>query len=125
MTDKIPNIIGCSSAIRDALHKVGLVAPTDPTVLIKGGTGTGKELIAAAIHGLGSRSAGPLVKLNCAAIPTGLLASELFGHEPAAFTGALSQGVGRFELADKGTLFLDEVGDIPIELQPKQLRVLS
>jgi formate hydrogenlyase transcriptional activator len=125
MIDKIPNIIGCSSAIRDVLRNVGLVAPTDATVLIEGETGTGKEMIASAIHGLSSRSAGPLVRLNCAAIPTGLLESELFGHERGAFTGALSQRVGRFELADRGTLFLDEVGDIPAELQPKLLRVLQ
>lgn len=125
MSDKIPNIIGRSSVIRDVLHEVDLVAPTDATVLIEGETGTGKEMIASAIHGLSSRSAGPLVKLNCAAIPTGLLESELFGHERGAFTGALSQRIGRFELADKGTLFLDEVGDIPMELQPKLLRVLQ
>jgi formate hydrogenlyase transcriptional activator len=125
MSDKIPNIIGCSAAVRDVLQKAGLVAPTDATVLIEGETGTGKEMIASAIHGLSSRSAGPLVKLNCAAIPTGLLESELFGHERGAFTGALSPRIGRFELADKGTLFLDEVGDIPVELQPKLLRVLQ
>jgi formate hydrogenlyase transcriptional activator len=125
MSDKIPNIIGCSAAIRNVLHNVGLVAPTDATVLIKGETGTGKEMIASAIHSLSSRSAGPLIKLNCAAIPTGLLESDLFGHERGAFTGALSQRVGRFELADSGTLFLDEVGDIPLELQPKLLRVLQ
>src|SRR5690242_13014296 len=103
MSDKMPNIIGCSGAIRDVLHNVGLVARTDVTVLIRGETGTGKEMIASAIHGLSSRSAGPLIKLNCAAIPTGLLESELFGHERGAFTGALSQRVGRFELADRGT----------------------
>jgi formate hydrogenlyase transcriptional activator len=125
MSDQKPNIIGSSAAVRDVLHKAGLVAPSDATVLIEGETGTGKEMIASAIHGLSSRFAGPLVKLNCAAIPTGLLESELFGHEQGAFTGALSRRIGRFELADEGTLFLDEVGDIPVELQPKLLRVLQ
>jgi formate hydrogenlyase transcriptional activator len=125
MPDDLPNIIGCSAVVQDVLRQVRLVAPTEETVLIQGETGTGKEIIACTIHGLSSRSGRPLVKLNCAAIPSGLLESELFGHERGAFTGALSQRIGRFELADKGTLFLDEIGDIPLELQPKLLRVLQ
>jgi len=118
-------IIGQSSALRRVLHQVETVAPTDSAVLIGGETGTGKELIARAIHQLSRRRERTFVKLNCAAIPTGLLESELFGHERGAFTGAIAQRVGRFELADRGTLFLDEVGDIPPELQPKLLRVLQ
>ncbi len=118
-------IIGESAALRRVLKEVETVAPTDSTVLIRGETGTGKELIARALHELSPRRAQTLVKLNCAAIPTGLLESELFGHERGAFTGAISQKIGRFELAHQGTLFLDEVGDIPPELQPKLLRVLQ
>src|SRR6202043_1082224 len=118
-------IVGKSAALRRILQQVATVAPTNSTVLIYGETGTGKELIARAIHTLSSRQSNSFVKLNCAAIPMGLLESELFGHEKGAFTGAVSQKVGRFELADKGTLFLDEVGDIPAELQPKLLRVLQ
>ena len=118
-------IVGESPALRTALSLVSVVAPTDSSVLILGETGTGKELFARAIHKLGSRSDKGFVKLNCAAIPLGLLESELFGHEKGAFTGAIAQKAGRFELADKGTLFLDEVGDIPLELQAKLLRVLQ
>ena len=118
-------IIGHSSALEAVLEQVERVAPTDSTVLILGETGTGKELIAHAIHNLSSRSGRALVRVNCAAIPLDLLESELFGHEKGAFTGAIAQRVGRFELADKGTLFLDEVGDIPAALQPKLLRVLQ
>jgi formate hydrogenlyase transcriptional activator len=118
-------IVGRSEATRNVLKQVETVAPTSSTVLICGETGTGKELIARALHDLSPRRERTFVKLNCAAIPTGLLESELFGHEKGAFTGAISQKIGRFELAHKGTLFLDEVGDIPLELQPKLLRVLQ
>jgi formate hydrogenlyase transcriptional activator len=118
-------IVGHSRGLQEVLKQVRIVAPSDATVLIQGETGTGKELIARAIHDLSRRRERTFVKLNCAAIPGGLLESELFGHEKGAFTGAVSQKVGRFELAHQGTLFLDEVGDIPLELQPKLLRVLQ
>ena len=122
---RFEQIIGNSPALESVLEQVEQVAPTDSTVLIQGETGTGKELVARAIHNLSTRCGRPFVKLNCAAIPFDLLESELFGHERGAFTGAIAQKIGRFELADKGTLFLDEVGDIPAALQPKLLRVLQ
>jgi formate hydrogenlyase transcriptional activator len=122
---KFEQLIGSSPALEAVLDGVKRVAPTSSTVLIQGETGTGKELIARAIHNVSPRCGRPFVKLNCAAIPLDLLESELFGHEKGAFTGAIAQKLGRFELADKGTLFLDEVGDIPPQLQPKLLRILQ
>jgi formate hydrogenlyase transcriptional activator len=124
-TEQVGDMVAVSAGLRAVLRKVRTVAPTGSTVLICGETGTGKELVARALHDLSPRRERTFVKLNCAAIPTGLLESELFGHEKGAFTGAIMQKVGRFELAHKGTLFLDEVGDIPLELQPKLLRVLQ
>ena len=122
---KFEQLIGNSLALEAVLDGVKRVAPTSSTVLIQGETGTGKELIARAIHNVSPRCGRPFIKLNCAAIPLDLLESELFGHEKGAFTGAIAQKLGRFELADKGTLFLDEVGDIPPSLQPKLLRILQ
>jgi DNA-binding NtrC family response regulator len=119
------NIVGKSDALHKVLEQIAIVAPTDSTVLLHGETGTGKELIAKAIHNLSSRRDRPFVRINCAAIPSGLLESELFGHEKGAFTGALMQKKGRFELADSGSLFLDEIGDISLELQPKLLRAVQ
>jgi len=129
--DEIPDeagftgIVGQSLVLREVLDLVDMVAPSDSTVLLLGETGTGKELIARAIHNRSRRKNRALVKVNCAAIPSGLLESELFGHERGAFTGAITQKIGRVELADQGSLFLDEIGDIPLELQPKLLRVLQ
>ena len=122
---RFEQVIGNSPALESVLEQVERVAPTDSTVLIQGETGTGKELIARAIHNISSRCGRSFIRLNCAAIPLDLLESELFGHERGAFTGAIAQKIGRFELADKGTLFLDEIGDIPPALQPKLLRVLQ
>jgi len=122
---RFDQIIGNSPALEFVLSEVERVAPTDSTVLILGETGTGKELIARAVHNLSARCGRPLIKLNCAAIPFDLLESELFGHEKGAFTGAFAQKIGRFEMADGGTLFLDEIGDMPLALQPKLLRVLQ
>src|ERR1700731_3692070 len=122
---RFEQVIGSSPALESVLEQVERVAPTDSTVLIQGETGTGKELIAHAIHNLSSRCGRSFVRLNCAAIPFDLLESELFGHERGAFTGAIAQKIGRFESADKGKLFLDEIGDIPRALQPKLLRVLQ
>jgi len=118
-------IVGSNLRLKAVIENLQIVAPVASTVLIPGETGTGKELIARAIHDLSPRKTYPFVKVNCAAIPSGLLESELFGHEKGAFTGAIAQKIGRFELANKGTLFLDEIGDIPLELQPKLLRVLQ
>src|SRR5712691_6896700 len=118
-------IVGQSVALRNVVTQLETVAPTDTTVLICGETGTGKELIARAVHNLSARRANAFVKCNCAAIPTGLLESELFGHEKGAFTGAVTQRIGRFELANRGTIFLDEIGEAPLEVQPKLLRVLQ
>jgi formate hydrogenlyase transcriptional activator len=123
--DRFEEIIGDSPELESVLAEVDRVAPTDSTVLVLGETGTGKELIARAIHNISPRCARPFIKLNCAAIPFDLLESELFGHEKGAFTGAVALKIGRFEMADKGTLFLDEIGDIPLALQPKLLRVLQ
>ncbi len=122
---KFEEIVGRSESLGRVLEQIATVAPTDSTVLIYGETGSGKELIARAVHNLSGRKSGAFVKLNCAAIPTGLLESEMFGHERGAFTGAISQRIGRFELAHRGTIFLDEIGEIPLELQPKLLRVLQ
>src|SRR6202521_1153591 len=122
---RFEQLIGKSRTLDVVLDQVERVAPTDSTVLIQGETGTGKELIARAVHNVSPRCGRPFIKLNCAAIPDALLESELFGHERGAFTGAIAQKAGRFEMADKGTLFLDEVGDIPLALQPKLLRVLQ
>src|SRR2546422_998800 len=121
----LPMIIGNSPALQRVLGMVRVVAPTKATVLIQGETGTGKELIAEAIHKCSNRSNGPFVKVNCAAIPAGLLESELFGHERGAYTGAVTRSIGRLERAHRGTLFLDEIGDLPLELQPKLLRVMQ
>jgi formate hydrogenlyase transcriptional activator len=120
-----PRIVGNSVALQRVLEIVRIVAPTEATVLINGETGTGKELIAEAIHKCSDRSNGPFVKVNCSAIPAGLLESELFGHERGAYTGAFARSVGRFERANQGTIFLDEIGDLPLELQPKLLRVIQ
>jgi len=124
-SDSVEGIVGASAALQEVLDLVRTVAPTDSTVLIEGETGTGKELIAHAVHTHSRRRHCPFMRLNCAAIPAGLLESELFGHEKGAFTGALARKIGRFEAANHGTLFLDEIGDIPLELQAKLLRVLQ
>src|SRR5947207_1755833 len=121
----LDRIVGNSDALRRVLDMVRVVSPTDATVLINGETGSGKELIAEAIHKYSDRSKGPFVKVNCSAIPAGLLESELFGHERGAYTGAVARSIGRFERANRGTLFLDEIGDLPLELQPKLLRVMQ
>jgi transcriptional regulator with GAF, ATPase, and Fis domain len=118
-------IIGTSEAIRGVIERVSKVAPTDSTVLITGETGTGKELVARAVHKISPRAGGPFISVNCAAIPTTLISSELFGHEKGAFTGAIQRRLGRFELADGGTIFLDEIGDLSAETQSALLRVLQ
>jgi DNA-binding NtrC family response regulator len=123
--ENMGNMVGSSQGLRTVLKAIKLVAPTDATVLVRGETGTGKELVARAIHDQSTRSRRPFVMVNCAAIPATLLESELFGHEKGAFTGAIAQKIGRFEMAHQGTLFLDEIGEIPLELQPKLLRVLQ
>jgi formate hydrogenlyase transcriptional activator len=125
MAGRLPNMVGNSPALRRVLDMVRVVAPTDATVLVTGETGTGKELIAEAIHKCGDRSKGPFIKVNCAAIPSGLLESELFGHERGAYTGAVARSIGLFERANRGTLFLDEISDLPLELQPKILRIIQ
>lgn len=125
LTHNFEELIGSSSSLKKALKNIERVAPTDSTVLVTGETGTGKELIARAIHNLSPRKNKPLVKVNCAAIPAGLIESELFGHEKGAFTGALTRKMGRFEVADRGTIFLDEIGELPLDLQSKLLRVLQ
>ena len=125
LSESKDEIVGESAALQYVLNQVGIIATSDSVVLIQGETGTGKEVIARAIHNQSSRSQGPFVKLNCAAIPGSLLESELFGHERGAFTGAVAQTKGRFLQADQGTLFLDEIGDLPLELQPKILRALQ
>jgi formate hydrogenlyase transcriptional activator len=122
---RFDEIVGKSEALKHILREIETVAPANSTVLIYGETGTGKELIARAVHSLSSRRSSAFVKLNCAAIPAGLLESELFGHEKGAFTGAIAQRIGRFEMAHKGTMFLDEIAEMPLELQPKLLRVLQ
>jgi formate hydrogenlyase transcriptional activator len=123
--DGFERIVGNSSRVLEALELIRTVAPTNSTVLVEGETGTGKELVAAAIHAHSRRATHPFIKLNCAAIPLGLMESELFGHEKGAFTGAVTRKIGRFEAAHGGTLFLDEIGDLPLELQAKLLRVLQ
>jgi formate hydrogenlyase transcriptional activator len=123
--DRFEGIIGRSRALQRVIEQVAIVAPTDATVLLHGETGTGKEMLARAIHNLSPRRERSFVRMNCAAIPSGLLESELFGHEKGAFTGALMQRKGRFELADSGSLFLDEIGDISLDLQPKLLRAVQ
>jgi transcriptional regulator with GAF, ATPase, and Fis domain len=125
LVDEFTDIVGDSLALRHVLSQVEVVAPTNATVLVLGETGTGKELVARAVHRLSTRRDRPFISLNCAAIPTGLLESELFGYERGAFTGASARKIGRFEMAHEGTLFLDEIGDIPLDLQPKLLRALQ